>query len=254
MPLVGATIIPTAPLLVPGVSARLPDGVAEVRAAVKAALERLERAEIAVLIAAGEGATGATGAAGAARGQGSTGEGGADEHAGASLAGFGYPGIAARVRVVGWLTETRRYDPLPPGLAVLALLLGDHAPVAPINVNAHATAERLATLGAAIAARPRERAILLAAGDLSAGLHERSPRYRVEGAVAWDEMMVAAIEAQRPERLAALGPAEARRVAALGWAPIVVAQAACMAAGLRLRTRHYSAPRGVGYLIAATGG
>jgi hypothetical protein len=226
-------IIPTAPLLVPGMSATLPGGVAEVRQAVNTALAHLKHAELVLLIAAGEPGT--------------------YEHAEASLAGFGRPDLAIRLRPTERRTETRRRQgPLPPGLTVLALLLGDRAPAVPISVDAGAPAHRLATDGAAIATILHERAVLLAAGDLSAGLGERSPCYRIEGAVTWDKAVVAAVDAQQPERLAVLGPAEARRIAALGWAPIVVAQAACIAASLRLRTMHYSAPRGVGYLVAAT--
>ncbi|MGH8884957.1 MAG: hypothetical protein ACRDYX_07255 [Egibacteraceae bacterium] len=298
MPLVGAAIIPTAPLLVPGVSATLPDGVAEVRQTMGEALARLEHAEFVVLVAAGEDAAGERGASGP-RGKThgirlrlhptsrrcgalednqytarpapceagavapsvstelsawtTTGELGVYEHAEASLAGFGRPDLSTRLRVASWLSNAScQQGPLPPSLTVLALLVGDHAPVVPISVASCATAHFLAASGAAIATSLSGRGVLLAAGDLSAGLGERSPRYRVEGAPAWDEAVVAAVDAQRPERLAALGPAEARRVAALGWAPIVVAQAACMAAGLRLRVKHYSAPRGVGYLVAAT--
>lgn len=235
VPLIGAAIIPTAPLLVPGVSATLPPGVAEVRRAMDDALAGLGHAGMAILVAAGEP--------------------GVYERAEASLAGFGRPDLAASLRTPEWRSETpRRQGPLPPGLAVLALLFGDRAPILPMTVDAGATAGRLAADGAtaATAASLHERTILVAAGDLSASLDERSPRYRVVGAVAWDQAMAAAVDGQQPERLAALGPAEARRVAALGWAPIVVAQAACATAGLRLRTRHYSAARGVGYLIAAT--
>jgi hypothetical protein len=232
--LVGAAIIPTAPLLVPGVSTALPNGIAEVRRAMNDALMRLDHAELALLVAAGEPGT--------------------YRNAEASLAGFGRPDLAISLRAAEWWAEPPplQQGPLPPGLAVLALLFGNRTPVIPISVDACSPTHRLASSGAATATKCQERAVLLAAGDLSAGLDERSPRHRVEGAVAWDKAVVAAVDTQQPERLAALGPAEARRVAALGWAPIVVAQAACMAAGLRLRVRHYSAPRGVGYLIAMT--
>ncbi|MGH8899783.1 MAG: hypothetical protein ACRDZ4_22805, partial [Egibacteraceae bacterium] len=64
MPLLGAAIIPTAPLLVPGVSVTLPDGVAEVRQTMGEALARLEHAEFVVLVAAGEDAAGGRGASG----------------------------------------------------------------------------------------------------------------------------------------------------------------------------------------------
>jgi hypothetical protein len=234
VPLVRAAIIPAAPLLVPGMSATLPDNVAEVCRAMDDALTRLATAECAVLVAVAD-------------------KPGVYDHAEASLAGFGRPDLATCLRVASWQPEApRRQGPLPPGLAVLALLLGDRAPVVPISVNARATAHCLAASGAAIASSLPGQGVLLAAGDLSAGLGERSPRFQVEGAAAWDKAVVAAVDAQRPEQLAALGPAEAHRVAALSWAPIVVAQAACIAAGLRLRVSHYSAPRGVGYLVART--
>lgn len=235
MPLVGAAIIPTAPLLVPGVSATLPDGVAEVRTAVDAALRDLPRAETVVLLAAAS-------------------EPGVYEKAEASLAGFGRPDLAASVPVAdaeGLSGPHRRDGPLPPGLAVLALLFGERAPVVPIAVDAQASARMLAARGAAIAGGSNARRIVvLAAGDLSAGLDERSPRYHIEGAVAWDERAVVAISDHDPDALAALGPDEARRVGALGWAPMVVVQAACVQAGLSLEVRRYSAPRGVGYLVA----
>lgn len=248
--LVGAAVIPTAPLFVPGVSMTLPDGVAEVRRAMDHALANLPHAEVMVLLATGWDDT-----AGAAEAWKSVGESRTYEHAEASLAGFGRPDLAARVRIGGWLSEPpHRKGMLPPALAVLALLCGDRAPVVPMSLDACASSYHLALNGSAIATSLAARCVLLAAGDLSAGLTERSPRYRIDGAVAWDKAAVAAVDAQRPERLAVLGPAEAGRVAALGWAPIVAAQAACMAAGLRLRVRHYSAPRGVGYLIATTDG
>jgi hypothetical protein len=217
-------IVPAAPLLVPGVSARLPDGLEPVRAATEAALEGLPEAETAVLLAAGEPA-------------------GEYAEAEASLAGFGRPDIAVGLKTA----EDRRghRGPLPPGLAVLALLVG-HEPVTPTALDAGATAGVLSEHAGALARDPR-RIVVLAAGDLSAGLDERSPRFRVEGAQAWDHALVTAVRQGDTGVLAALGPAGARRVAALGWAPIVVAQAAC---GGPLRVLHYSAPRGVGYLVA----
>jgi hypothetical protein len=233
VPLVGIAIIPTAPLLVPGMSATLPDGVAEVARAINDALASLKDAEAVVLVAAGEPGT--------------------YERAEASLAGFGRPDLMASLHTARWRSATpHRPGPLSPSLAALALLVGGHAPVVPISVDARATAHHLAAHGAAIATSLPGCGVLLAAGDLSAGLGAPSPRYRVEGAMMWDRAVVRAIHAQQPELLAGLGPDEAYRVAALGWAPIIVAQAACMTAGLRLRMRHYSAPRGVGYLVATT--
>jgi hypothetical protein len=128
---------------------------------------------------------------------------------------------------------------------VLALLLNLPVPVLPVAVDPGSEAPALAALGRELADDSR-RAVLLAAGDGSAGLGERSPRWRIEGAAAWDAALVAAVAAHDEAALAVLGPQEARRVWALGWAPIVVATAA---AG-RWRVCSYSAPRGVGYLVA----
>lgn len=252
--LVGVAIIPTAPLLVPGVSATLPDGVAEVQAAVSAALDRLPSADVAVLLAAADPGVVDPGVVGPGLADPKVVGPGVYEAAEASLAGFGSPGLAVTYPVAdpGWLSGTpRRHGPLPSGLAVLALLFGDQVPVLPLAVDAEAPAAILTAQGVGIASGfEARRALVLAAGDLSAGLDERSPRHRIEGARAWDEQAVAAVDGDQPEQLATLGPEEARRVAALGWAPMVVAQAACVATEISLGVRHYSAPRGVGYLVA----
>ncbi|MGH8909310.1 MAG: hypothetical protein ACRD0K_23155 [Egibacteraceae bacterium] len=209
-------------------SAALPDGVEEVWAAVETVLGRLPEAEAAVLLATGHPV-------------------GIYARAEASLAGFGRPDLAITLRVAD--AAQGRNGPLTPGLAVLALLLGDRWPVTPIALDPAATADVLQAQGAALAADPR-RLVVVASGDLSAGLDEGSPRFRIDGAVAWNEALVAAVEHDDADGLGRLGPADALRVAALGWASTVAAQAAW---GGPLRVVRYCAPRGVGYLVA-TGG
>jgi hypothetical protein len=229
VPVVGTAIIPTAPLLVPGVGATVSGGLREVCAAVDAVLGDLPEADAAVLLAASHPV-------------------GLYAHAEASLAGFGRPDLAISLNVAD--AQHGNPGPLPSGLAVLALLLGNRAPVMPIALDAGASAAVLRERAVAFTRDPR-RLVVLAAGDLSAGLDERSPRFRIEGAVAWDEALVTAVEQGDGDRLASLGPAEARRVVALGWASIVVAHAACDGT---LRVVHYAAPHGVGYLVATCRG
>jgi hypothetical protein len=229
VPVVGTAVIPTTPLLVPGVSATVPGGLREVGAAVDAVLDDLPEADAAVLLATGQPV-------------------GVYARAEASLAGFGRPDLATSLNVAD--AQHGNPGPLPSGLAVLALLLGDRAPVMPIALDTGLAAAALRERGVMFTSDPR-RLVVLAAGDLSAGLDERSPRFRIEGASAWDEALVAAVEQGDGDRLASLGPAEARRVAALGWASIVVAHAAC---GGTLRVVHYAAPHGVGYLVATCRG
>ena len=222
--LVGGAIVPAAPLLVPGVSATLPDGVGPVRGAVDGVIAGLPDADVTVVVAA-------SAPAGAYR---------ADA---ASLAGFGRPDLARPLPPIG---PQGHRGPLPPALAVLALLARDAVPLLPFAVDPDVTAGQLTAHGAALASDSR-RVVVIAAGDCSAALEERSPRYAIDGAVTWDEEIVAAVAAEDPAALARLGPDEARRVAALGWAPMVVARAAL---GRPFRVRHYSAPCGVGYLVA----
>ncbi|MDP8969499.1 MAG: hypothetical protein M3N52_03170, partial [Actinomycetota bacterium] len=150
----------------------------------------------------------------------------------------------------------RRGEPLPLGLAVLTMMAGCRRRLVPLAVAATGGFEALADIGdgsARALAGCGVRAVVVTAGDLSAGLTEGSPLYRVDGAAAWDEEVVALVAAGRLDGLAGLGPAEARRVGALGWAPMAVLHGVCVRAGVRLSLRHYSAPRGVGYLVADGG-
>jgi len=263
--IVGAAIVPTTPLLVPGATVRLPSGLARVGDAACAALCALPQADAVVLLAADAGGTDSPAEAG---GTDSPAEaGGTDSPAGvsvaASLAGFGRADLCATVPVAG--AVARRVAGaggrstlvgagfLPPGLAALVLLVGAGVPVVPVTVPRCASAGALAATGAAIATAVRdggERVAVIAAGDLSAGLTDRSPLARVEGAVFWDEQAAAAVDSGRFDGFARLGPAGAGRVGAVGWAPMMVLSGICAEAAIGMVVRHYSAPRGVGYLVA----
>lgn len=241
--IVGAAILPTAPLLVPGASASLPPGVDAVCDAVDAALDRLPEHDVAVLVA---------GAADASL----------YDAASASLAGVGLPEVALEgvvdAAVVERLSGRAQYpvhrgEPLPIDLAVLALLVGGAAPLVPVGVPATAAFDALAAVGVAIASaldEPDLRGIVVSAGDLSAGLTERSPLHLVAGAAEFDARVLDVVDSGRLDGLARLGPEEARRVGARGWAPMTVLHGALARAKIGLVRRHYSAPRGVGYLVA----
>ena len=243
--IVGATVLPTAPLLLPGVSQALPEGVPRVCAAIAAAVEHIPPCDAVVLVAAGDSGLHDTGAA--------------------TLQGIGRPDIARDAAVdsdaVARLSAATQYPmyrggQLPLDLAMLALLVGDVAPVVPVTVPASAGFDVLVGVGSAIArtfAGPDVRACVVATGDLSAGLTEKSPLHSVSGAVFFDEQAVAAVDSSRLDGLGRLGPDEARRVGARGWAPLAVLHGATAAAKIGMVVRHYSAPRGVGYLVA-TGG
>jgi len=97
------------------------------------------------------------------------------------------------------------------------------------------------------------RVAVVAAGDLSAGLTPKAPLTLVEGATAWEEEVVDVVAGGRLERVARMGPGEAARVGALGWAPLVVLAGVCRAAAIGMVVRHHAAPRGVGYLVASGG-
>jgi hypothetical protein len=244
--LVGAAIIPAAPVLVPGVSARLPDGLSRAYDEVEAVLDALPDRDATVIVAA-------TVATGARQGLYDSGE--------ASLAGIGRSDIVARIDVdldlVERVSRVSQYpmfrgEALPLGLSVLGLLVGV-GPVVPVTVRSEARFDALAAAGAAIAqaaCQAGRRAAIVAAGDLSAGLDERSPLHRVPGAHGWDDRAVHVVDSGRLDGLRALGPDQARRVGAGGWAPMSVLHGACARAKLGVAVSHYSAPAGVGYLVA----
>ena len=243
--IVGAAVLPTAPLLVPGVSATLPEGVPKVADAIDAVVERLPAADLVVLVAAGEGALHGTSTT--------------------SLREIGRPDITVDVPIdahgVARLSDTTKYpmyrgDELPLALTVLAVHIGGGTPIVPLTVPGTAEFHVLADLGSSIAATfsdPEMRVMVVVAGDLAAGLTDKSPLHYVSGAIFWDEQAVAAVDSGRLDALAKLGPAEARRVGAVGWAPLAVLHGAVSSVKIGMVVRHYSAPRGVGYLVASGG-
>ncbi len=266
----GAAVLPTGPLLVPGVTAARPPGLDRVTAAARAVVAALPAHDAAVLLTPAR--------AGEPPGV----------HAGgpATLAGIGRPDLtttaAAAPALAADLARSLRLPLHPPGplplpAAVLPHLLqpppasppaGGGAPpdaahpappareggaaVVAVVVPAGAEGGDLVGLGRALAgALDGVRAVLVAAGDLAAGLTERSPLALVEGAADWNDRVVDEVAAGRLDLLPRLGPGEAARVGALGWAPLVVLHGATAAARLGLVVRTAAAPRGVGYLVAS---
>jgi hypothetical protein len=241
--IVGAAVLPTAPLLVPGVSASLTADVAAVCDAIDAALDCLPDHDVVVLVAAGD-------------------QGTLYDEATANLACIGRPDVTRSVPVDAAVLErlsglvqypVHRGEPLSPGLAVLSLLVGGGEAVVPLAVPRSASFESLAAIGVGVAAAvdvPELRAVVVAAGDLAAGLTERSPLHRIDGAKDFDAQLVDAVDSGRLDGLSRIGPAEAKRVGASGWAALAVLHGALARAKIGLVRRHYSAPRGVGYLVA----
>lgn len=251
-----AAVVPTAPLLVAGVSATVPPEVEAVRGAVRAVLGALPASDVLVLVGTAEIDAPVV-----------------HDEAHATLAGFGRPDLAARqpldgevtVDLSGRATLGRVHGgSLPPSLAVLSLLVhqaraaaaddGDGVvPVVPIAVPRWAAFGSLVAVGSAVARVARERGLvtsIVAGGDLSAGLDDRAPLHRIAGARHFDDVVVDVVSSGRLGGLERVGPVEARRVWAIGWASLAVLHGACAAAKIGLVVRHRSAPRGVGYLVA----
>lgn len=245
--IVGACVLPSAPLLVPGVSPDLPPGVEAVADAIDAAVDPLRDSDATVLLAPGP-TTAVHG------------------DACADLAGIGRPDIAEHRAVHPAMVEALsgalgvdavRAVPLPLGLAVLALLLGAREPLVPVTVADDADFTTASAVGAAVADAARGEGapdtVVVAAGDLSAGHGPASPRPDVTGAAAYDERVVDLIDTGRLHGLADLGPAEARRVHAVGWPALAALHGVLASAKVGLVRRRYAAPCGVGYLVAEGG-
>ena len=245
---VGAAAIPTAPLLLTGASPGLPaaihDDVARLRALVHDAITALPAADVAVLVAEGDAAV--------------------HRHAVASLSALGVPSPAREFPVdhelAAQLADDLGYPtsvaPLPIAHAVLALLAasaGRSDATVSVSVPGDSAFEVLVAIGVAIDGAARtvgRRAVVVCAGDLSAGLGAASPRPDLDGAIAWDEAAVDAFADGDLRALAALGPDAAAQVVATGWASLSVLAGACAAAQLRPGAASYLAPRGVGQLVA----
>jgi hypothetical protein len=244
--IVGACVLPSAPLLVAGVRPDSSPAVAVIAEAIDTAVAGQRRSDAAVLVAPGP----RTGVHADAR---------------VDLAGIGRGDIAEdhtphRGAVAGVATaldvEPVWGHRLPLGLAVLALLLGAGPAVVPVTIADDVDFDTATAVGAAIAdvgdAHAWDLAVC-AAGDLSAGHGPSSPRPDVAGAGDYDRQVTDAIDTGRLGDLARLGPEWARRVHAVGWPSLVALHGVVRTAELSLVRRCYGAPCGVGYLVAHGG-
>ncbi len=250
MPLVAVAVVPAAPLLVPEASPAQPEefvaSTTTLRHLVADILEGLPPTATVLMLLAGD-------------------ESLVIDASVASLASYGLPQVAEKVRIDGDLIAAVsargqaprvRSDRLHGDAAVLALLLAAHHPdatLAPVTVPRRANASGLRGiamgLAGAIAAVERD-VVVVAAGDLAATLDASSPGYLVEGAADWDARAVAAVRSVDPEALGALGPDEAERVHARGWAPVTVALTLARGADIEFPQVRYLAPKGVGQIVA----
>jgi hypothetical protein len=241
--------VPSAPLLLPAVSPAQPPElvapVADLRRDVAEALGELRGVDSVVLLATGSEAL-------------------VHDASCATLASYGHPEVRCdlahdepmlqAVSARGQLPRVRD-DRLDGDLAVLATLVTAAAPgVRVLSVTvppAGSDALEASAAGLVGAAGSTDRRVaVVAAADLAATLTTASPGYLVEGASGWDERAVAAVRRGDVGSLAALGPAEATRVQARGWAPLVVLLRVAARAGHRFDVVRYHAPRGVGQLVA----
>lgn len=218
--------------------------VARLRQHVRDVLAALPHADVTVLIAAGSR--------------------GIHDSACVSFAALGVQGYEEELPVASPIVEhlsrltqypMLRGDDLDLAHAVLAALVSSVrgiVPVVPVRVPAGTEGEVLVTVGASIEQAAQDAGMtanVVVAADLSAALDETSPRYRVAGAREWDAAVIEAVEHHDLGRVVELGPDEALRVHALGWAPLVVLHGAAAAGGLLPEFVGYDAPRGVGQLV-----
>lgn len=245
--IVGAAVVPTAPLVVPAVAPSVPEEHAEdvvsLRAVASEAIARLPATDAVVLIACGRRSVHAT--------------------AHLDLDPLGMPEVRRQHPVAETLLADltsrtqfpqRHGDDLEVDLAVLALQLPESTTVLPIAIPS-ADGSSLAAVGRAVLSTVRDGGLdvsLLFAGDLSTARDASSPRYLVEGATDWDAATVVAVRGMDVDRLVAQGP-EADRVHARSWAPMVVGLAASRAAGLQPRDLRHLAVRGVGHVVGMFG-
>lgn len=247
MPVVGAAVMPAAPVLLPEVSPDQPDGdreaVATVRDEIADTFRRLPTgAEVVVLLAPGP--RGVHGAAVSSL----------------RILGVNVDDVQLPVdsMLVPHVTRLMQYPlslggTLPVEHAVLTRLVADHlghVPVLPISVDPATDGAVLVSVGAALVEALRDAgrdAIIIATGDLSACLTDASPGYVVDGAQSTDQAIVEALAQQDPDTLAGLGPDEAARVQASAWAPLTALNGA-VAAGRLVVDGHpiYDVMRGVG--------
>jgi hypothetical protein len=244
-------IVPAAPLLLPEASPSLPEhleeAVTDLRHQVDVALRSLPEAGTALLLDSGP-------------------ESLVHDAPIASLAAYGSPHVQSAVTIDTDLLAAVsargqaprvRSDDLDGDPSVLALLLASVRPdlaIAPVTVPAGASAAGLADIAVGIEAAANAVSGpvgLVAAGDLAATLDASSPGYLVEDAARWDTELTDAVRRLDPGAVGVLGPGEAARVQARGWAPVVVAVLLAAARGDAFEQVVYAAPRGVGQLVAS---
>lgn len=249
----GAAAVPAAPVLLPEVSAGVPAGDAEAVARVRddatATVAALPAADVVVLVGPGPR--------------------GFRDRARSSLRPLGIAGEDLVLPVDGeLLTHASRITQYPVLLggglsienAVLARLLhrarGD-VPVLPVSVAPETAGEVLVNIGASLVEALRDThrtGVVIATGDLSAGLDRTSPRYAIGGAAAWDRLVLRALGTGDVDALSALGPAEAGRVHGRGWGPLTVLAGVAAAARLHpVEEPRYDVVRGVGRLSLRLG-
>jgi hypothetical protein len=245
-----AIAVPAAPLLLPSVSPAQPpevvDEVAALRADVERALRPLAEVDTVILLAAGEEAL-------------------VHDANRASLAPYGHPDVTielshdeqllSAVASRGQIPRVRD-DQLVGDLAVLAMLASTAAPhvcLLSVTLPGGAGSDALDATAAGLtgaAASTDRRVAVVAAGDLAATLGTSSPGYLVDGATDWDAAVVDAFRALDVEVMSDLGPREALRVQARGWAPLAVLLRVARRLERPFGEVSYHAPRGVGQLVA----
>jgi len=229
--LAAVAFCPHPPLLVPSIAAGAADETGELRQACLVAVRHLHDAIADQLVVVGNGPIPGT----------------ADPGATGSLAGYGVPvevSLSARPR--------HGVATLPLSVTIGVWLLREvgcaglvHARV----VRDQATPDECAQLGARIEAFPG-RTALLVMGDGSARRDERSPGYVDDRAVPFDEEVAAALAKGDPAALAALDPALATELSAVGRAPWQVLAGAAQGQAWRADLLFSAAPYGVGYFVA----
>ncbi|WP_067132679.1 class III extradiol dioxygenase subunit B-like domain-containing protein [Microtetraspora malaysiensis] len=233
--LVAAAVCPHPPLIVPELAGSAASELDPLRTACTEALRSLVRSGPDVIVVLG----------------------GADRSA-------SYPGDAAgTLRPWGVDVRVGRGAPVLPLSLTVGRWLLDRAelpgPVPAARFEAvaiDAPPDECAALGAKIA-RAGDRVAVLAMGDGSARLTEKSPGYLHPAAAPYDEMLADALGNARVDRLAVLDPAEAADLWVAGRAVFQTLAAAAgardesiAAGGLRGELLYQDAPYGVGYLVA----
>jgi hypothetical protein len=173
----------------------------------------------------------------------------------ASLASSGYPQVAAELNAAKSIAESLSSEQLP--LSGVTQVDGDAGALA-LHVRSHTSCPT-----AIVTLNPREPVAaglataiakagvhVLVQGDLAATLTVNSPGYFVDGAQLWDERAVAAIRTCDVGLLSTLGPEQAERVVARGWAPLLLMAQIGRAMPRDRAEVEYASMRGVGLVVA----